>query len=79
MEHNVAVANDDEITSGELDGRLDEAETLHPDRSAGPTEMRLYVAVDADTLRELEQRAAQTGAAVTDAASAALKAGARVA
>ncbi|MDN5856380.1 MAG: hypothetical protein L0K86_26770, partial [Actinomycetia bacterium] len=69
------MATDDEITSAELDGLLGEAETLSTDRPDGSTEMRLYVAIDADTLRELEQRAAQTGATVTDVASDALRAG----
>jgi hypothetical protein len=46
--------HDDEITSGELDELLDTAQTLAADRPAGGTEVRLYVAVDADTLHELE-------------------------
>ncbi len=45
----------DEITSEELDGLLDEAETLHVAHAAYGTEVRLYVAVDPDTLHELEQ------------------------
>ncbi|MDN5854746.1 MAG: hypothetical protein L0K86_18230 [Actinomycetia bacterium] len=69
------MATDDEITSAELDGLLGEAETLSADRPDGSTEMRLYVAIDAETLRGLEQRAAQTGATVTDVASDALRAG----
>lgn len=79
MGDDVTVATDDEITSGELDSLMDEAETLPVDRPDGLTEMRLYVAVDPDTLRELEQRAAQTGTGVTDAASRALRAGAHAA
>jgi hypothetical protein len=71
MEH----VHDDEITSDELDGLLDEAETLSADRPDGPTQMRLYVAIDGSTLRELEQRAAETGTDVTAAASDALRAG----
>ncbi len=73
------MVNDDEITSAELDDLLDEAETLPVDQPAGSTEVRLYIAVDAETLRQLEQRAAQTGTAVTDAASDALRAGAHAA
>jgi hypothetical protein len=69
------VHHDDEITSDELDGLLDEAETLRADRPAEPTEMRLYVTVDASTLRELEHRAAKTGTDVTAAASDALRTG----
>lgn len=74
------MAREDEITSAELDGLLDEVETLPVDHHpTGSTEVRLYVAIDADTLRELEQRAARTGAAVTEAASDALRAGTRAA
>jgi hypothetical protein len=69
------VHHDDEITSGELDDLLDEAETVSADHPAEPTEMRLYVTVDAGTLHELEQRAAETGTDVTAAASDALRAG----
>jgi hypothetical protein len=67
--------HDDEITSDQLDGLLDEAETLPADRPTGPTQMRLYIAVDEHTLRALEQRAAKTGTDVVDAASDALRAG----
>lgn len=74
-----SVHHDDEITSDELDQLLDEAETLPADRPAGPTEMRLYVAIDENTLHELEQRAADTGTDVTGAASDALQAGMRAA
>lgn len=76
MEHNGVVANQDELTSAELDEHLDEAETLSVGHPAGSTEVRLYVAVDAETLRELEQRATRTGTAVAVAASDALRAGA---
>jgi len=71
------VAHDDEITSAELDGLLGEADTVPVDGPAGPTGVRLYVAVDADTLNELERRAAQTDSTVTDTAADALRAGAR--
>ena len=71
--------HDDEITSGELDELLYEAETLRVDRPADGTEVRLYVAVDADTLHELEQRAAATGTDLSAAAANALRAGAHAA
>lgn len=74
-----SMANDDEITSDELDGLLGEAETLSADRPDEPTQMQLYVTVDADTLHQLEQRAAQTGTAMTGAAADALRAGAHAA
>ena len=48
--------HDDEITSDELDDLLDTVETLRVGRPAEGTKVRLYVAVDADTLHELEQR-----------------------
>ncbi len=67
--------HDDEITSDELDGLLDEVETLPADHPGEPTEMQLYVTVDASTLRELEHRAAQTGTDVAAVASDALRAG----
>ncbi len=50
--------HDEEITSDELDAVLNEAETLSVTRPADGTEVRLYVAVDAHTMQELEQRAA---------------------
>lgn len=53
--------HDDEITSDELDDLFDAAKTLHIDRAADGTEVRLYVAVDPATLHELEQRAAAHG------------------
>lgn len=71
--------DDDEITSDELDAVLDETETI---KAAGPeseTEVRLYVAVDVDTLHELEQRAAAQGTDVNAIAAEALRAGARAA
>ena len=68
--------HDDEITSDELDELLDKAETLHLDRPADGTEVRLYVAVDADTMHELEQRAAANGTDLNAAAADALRAGA---
>jgi hypothetical protein len=60
MSHHVDM-HDDEINSDELDDLLDEAETLHVTRAADGTEVRLYVAVDPDTLHELEQPAAAQG------------------
>ena len=71
--------HDEEITSDELDALLHEVETLHVDRPADSTEVRLYVAVDADTLHELEQRAAAKGTDLSTAAAAALRAGAHAA
>ena len=62
-QHDVGMPRDDEITSEELDGLLDEAETLHVAHAAEATQVRLYVAVDPDTLQELEQRAAALGTA----------------
>jgi hypothetical protein len=70
---------DDEITSDELDNLLDTAETLRVERAAGGTAVRLYVAVDPDTLHELEQRAAAQGTDVSAAAAEALRAGAHAA
>lgn len=71
--------DDDEITSDELDGLLDEAATLHAARPARGTEVRLYVAVDSKTLQELEQRAAAEGTDLNAAAANALRAGAHAA
>jgi hypothetical protein len=71
--------HDDEITSDELDRLIDEAETLDVGRPEAGTEVRLYVTVDPDTLHELEQRAAEQGAELTDVAAEALRAGARAA
>ena len=71
--------HDDEITSVELDELLDRVETLRVDRPAEGTEVRLYVAVDADTLHELEQRAAANGTDLNAAAADALRAGAHAA
>ena len=71
--------HDDEITSDELDELLDKAETLRVDRPADGTEVRLYVAIDAETLHELEQRAAATGTDLNAAAADALRAGAHAA
>jgi hypothetical protein len=70
---------DDEITSEELDDLLHQAETLRADRVVDGTEVRLYVAVDPDTLHELEQRAAAQGTDVSVAAAEALRAGAHAA
>ena len=65
--------HDDEITSDELDELLATAETLRVARPAEGSEVRLYVAVDADTLHELEQRAAATGTDLSAAAADALR------
>lgn len=70
---------DDEITSGELDGLLDDAETLSADRPTDETEVRLYVAVNPQTLQELEQRAVAQGTDLNVAAAEALRAGAHAA
>jgi hypothetical protein len=70
---------DDEITSEELDGLLDQAETLNVARPAAGTEVRLYVAVDSETLLELERRAAARGTDINAVAASALRAGARAA
>jgi hypothetical protein len=71
--------HDEEITSDELDGLLDEAETLSVTRPAGATEVRLYVAVDAQTLHELAQRATAQGTDLNASATDALRAGAHAA
>lgn len=71
--------HDDEISSDELDELLDKAETLRVDYPADGTEVRLYVAVDADTLHELEQRAAAKETDLSAAAADALRAGAHAA
>jgi hypothetical protein len=71
--------HDDEITSDELDESLGEAETLDVTHPKDGTEVRLYVAVDPDTLHELEQRAAEQGADLDVVAAAALRSGARAA
>lgn len=70
---------DDEITSAELDAALDKAETLAAKYPPDGVEVRLYVAVDPATLRELEQRAAAEGADLSHVAADALRAGARAA
>jgi hypothetical protein len=71
--------NDDEITSDELDGLLDEAETLHVAPPDDGTQVRLYITVDPDTLQELEQRAIEQGTDLSAAAASALRAGAHAA
>ncbi len=71
--------HDDEITSDELDGLLGEAETLHVERPPDGTQVRLYVAVDPETLHELEQRAVAHGTDLIAAAADALRAGAHAA
>lgn len=70
---------DEEITSDELDELLDETETFDASPPAEGTEVRLYVAVDSETLHELEQRAADTGTDLSVAAADALRAGVRAA
>ena len=71
--------DDEEITSDELDGLLDDAETLSAKRPLGGTEVRLYVAVDPQTLHELERRAAGQGTDLNAVAADALRAGAHAA
>ncbi len=66
-----AVERDDEITSEQLDGLLDDAPTLDADRPQGQTEVRLTVVVDAETLRESELRAAAEGSDLNAAAAGA--------
>jgi hypothetical protein len=73
------VRHDDEITSDELDELLDEAPTLRAKRPTGGTEVRLYVAVDAETLHDLEERAVAEGTDLSVVACAALRNGARAA
>jgi hypothetical protein len=73
------VHDDEEITSDELDDLFGEAETLSATRPARVTEVRLYVAVDPETLHELEQRAATAGTDLNAVAADALRAGARAA
>lgn len=70
---------DDDITSDELDALLDDSETLNAAQPSNATEMRLYVAVDSETLQELQQRAAAAGTDLNVAAAKALRAGARAA
>jgi hypothetical protein len=70
---------DDEISSDEFDELLDEAETLHVSHPPDGTQVRLYVAVDTDTLVELEQRAAAQGTDLNAVAADALRAGAHAA
>ena len=71
--------HDDEITSDELDGLLDEAETLSAIRPAHGTKVRLYVAVDPQTLHELEHRSAVQGTDLNAVAADALRAGTQAA
>ena len=74
-----AMEHDDEITSEELDGLLDDALTLDVGRPQDQTEVRLTVVVDAETLQELELRAAAEGTDLNAAAAGALRAGAHTA
>lgn len=71
--------HEDEITSDELDELLDEAPTLSAERPTDGTEVRLYVAVDAETLHDLETRAIAEGSDLSVVAAAALRDGARTA
>ncbi len=71
--------HDHEITSDELDALIRDAETLDATRPSNATELRLYVAVDSETLQELQQRAAAEGTDLNVAAANALRAGARAA
>jgi hypothetical protein len=66
--------HDDDITSSELDGLLDNAETLSSPQPTGGTAVRLSVTVDAATLHHLEQRAEAEGTDVTAVAADALRA-----
>ncbi len=77
--HDVGVQHGEEIDSDELDGLLNEAATLSAVRAVGGTEVRLYVAVDPETLQELEQRAAADGTDLNAAAAEALRVGAHTA
>lgn len=70
---------DDEITSDELDGLIEDAQTLSVASPEGGAEVRLYVAVDPATLHELEQRAAAEGVDLNAAAADALRNGTRAA
>lgn len=67
---------DEEITSDELDGLLDDAESIRVERPAAGTEVRLFVPVDPETLHELQQRAAAEGSELSAVAADALRAGA---
>ncbi len=69
----------DEITSDELDELLDEAQTLSAGRPMEGTEVRLYVAVDAETLHDLEECAVAEGSDLSVVVAAALRNGARAA
>ena len=71
--------HDKEITSDELDALIGDAETLDAARPSNAMEMRLYVAVDSETLQELQQLAAAAGTDLNVAAANALRAGARAA
>jgi hypothetical protein len=71
--------HDEEITSDELDALIGDAETLDAARPSNGTEMRLCVAVDSETLQELQQLAAAEGTDLNVAAANALRAGARAA
>lgn len=74
-----AMKPEDEVTSEQLDGLLDDTPTLDVDRPGEQTEVRLTVVVDAETLQELELRAAAEGTDLNAAAAGALRAGAHAA
>lgn len=62
-----------------MDDLLDHAPTLDVGRPLGQTEVRLTIVVDAETLQELELRAAAEGTDLRAAAAGALRAGAHAA
>jgi len=70
------VEPDDDLTSSELDGLLEGAETVEIPPSGLPTEVRLSVAVDPETLHELEQQAVARDTDLNAVASEALRTGA---
>lgn len=74
-----SMEHDDEITSEQLDDLLDDAPTLDVNQPQAETEVRLTVVVDAETLHELELRAAAQGTDLNAAAAGALRAGAHAA
>lgn len=76
---NMVMPHDEEITSEELDELLDDAPTLSVKRPTEGTEVRLYVAVDAETLHDLQERAVAEGRDLSVVAAAALRNGARAA
>lgn len=71
--------HDDEIASDEFGALLDEAETVSAARPVQGTEVRLYVAVDPETLHELQELATVEGSDLNAVAADALRAGAHAA